>query len=305
MQYNGFLIINKPIGLSSAQVVGKVKHLLGRNNKIGHAGTLDPLATGVLPLAIGEATKVVHYLLDSDKEYEFEVTWGEERSTDDAEGEVVKKSEVRVRENEILNALNKFTGEILQMPPNYSALKVNGARAYELSRRGEQVKLAARRVTINRLIVNHNPPEIPLNCSNNPPITPSNRFIMSCSKGTYVRSIARDLGRQLKCLAYVSQLHRTKHGKFAIKHAISLENLEELCKNNDVASSILPLEEVLDGIPAFPLNEHEAAKIRNGVAIDNRLNINEKTIALYSDGKLLAMADSDGIRLQPKRVFNY
>ena len=292
--YNGWLIIDKPLGITSAHVVSKVKRLLGRNNKIGHAGTLDPLASGVLPLAIGEATKVVQFLLDSSKVYEFEVTWGEERSTDDAEGEVVQRSELRVQRLEILAAMKSFTGNIKQVPPNYSAIKVDGQRSYDLARKDKTVELKPRDVTIHELTLN-------------PELSTLNKasFKMRCSKGTYVRSIARDLGRKLGCYGYVSRLHRAAHGQFGIENAISLEELADMCEKDSVASSILPLEEVLDGIPAFPLDDIQEAKIRNGIAVDNTANFESETVMLMKNEKLVAIAAPVNGKLQPKRVFNH
>lgn len=290
--YNGWLIIDKPLNISSAKVVSKVKYLLGRDNKIGHAGTLDPLATGVLPLAIGEATKVVQFLLDTDKEYEFEVTWGEERSTDDAEGEVINSSDKRPTEAEIRQAMEKFKGDISQVPPIFSAIKVDGHRSYDLARKDMEVELKPRQVTVKELIFT-------------PVSIDKSHFKMRCSKGTYVRSIARDMGRELSCYGYVSRLHRSCHGQFGQNSAISLEKLEELCQKDAVSSCILPLEEVLDGIPAFPLDEFEEAKIRNGIAITNRINISGEVIALKNSAKLVAIAEIRDGRLQPKRVFNH
>ena len=291
--YNGWLIIDKPLGITSAHVVSKVKRLLGHDTKIGHAGTLDPLATGVLPLALGEATKVVQFLLDTHKEYEFEVTWGEERATDDAEGSVTQMSNIRCQMSEILDAIENFKGEIEQLPPSYSALKIDGKRAYELARKGEEVQLKQRKVTIHELTLTSDIRHL------------TSVFRMKCSKGTYVRSIARDLGRKLGCFGYVSRLHRSAHGQFNINAAISLEKLEELCQKGAVASSILPLEEVLDGIPAFPLDENETAKIRNGIAIENRINISGEIIALKNSQKLVALAKLENGKLQPVRVFNH
>lgn len=289
---NGWVIINKPYGASSAQIVSKVKRLVGRENKVGHAGTLDPLATGVLPLAVGEATKLCQFLIDSDKIYEFEVTWGEERSTDDAEGEVVQRSEARPNEPEVLTAMESFKGEIDQMPPSYSALKIDGERAYDLARAGKEVKLKSRRVTMYNLEL--------LSFS---PVAAN--FRMHCSKGTYVRSIARDLGRQLGCLGYVTRLHRVAHGQFHEKNAISLENFIELCEKGNVSAGMLPVEEVLDGIPAFPLNDEMEAKIRNGIAVLNTANLDSDSIALMRNEKLVAIAAPVDGKLQPKRVFNH
>lgn len=292
--YNGWLIINKPLGITSAHVVSKVKRLLGKNNKIGHAGTLDPLADGILPLAIGEGTKVVQFLLETDKVYEFDVTWGEERSTDDAEGEVVRSSELRVEREEILQAIESFVGNIKQVPPNYSAIKVDGQRSYDLARKNQAPELKAREVTVYELVLNAERSNLN-----------SASFRMHCSKGTYVRSIARDLGRKLGCYGYVSRLHRAGHGVFTINDAISLEQLADLCEKGAVSSCILPLEKVLDGIPALSLDEIQEAKIRNGIAIDNCDNFESETVMLMKNEKLVAIANPQNGKLQPIRVFNH
>lgn len=293
---NGWIIINKPLEISSAHVVNKVKRIIGRNNKLGHAGTLDPLASGVLPLAVGEATKLVQYLIDSSKVYEFEVTWGEERSTDDAEGEVTNRAEPGVWKMDIKTAIAELTGEIDQVPPIYSALKVNGQRAYDLARAGKEVELKSRRVTIHSLELLTPDAEMKESAS----------FRMYCSKGTYVRSIARDLGRKLGCLGYVTRLHRAAHGQFGEECAISLEKFEELWQKGDVSACMLPVEEVLDGIPALPLDEEQEAKIRHGIAIDNIANFDSETnIALMKNEKIVAIAAPVGNKLQPKRVFNH
>lgn len=291
--HHGWIIINKPIGMSSAHIVSKVKRLLGRENKVGHAGTLDPLATGVLPLAVGEAAKLVQFLIDSDKEYEFNVTWGEERSTDDAEGEVIKKSDLRPSTSEILEAIKSFTGSIEQVPPIFSAIKVDGQRSYDLARSDKEVELKSRNVIIHELSLVSEVPGVQAS------------FKMRCSKGTYVRSIARDLGRKLGCYGYVSRLNRPAHGQFRIERAISLENFTELCEKGEVSAGILPVEEVLDGIPAFPLDESGEQKIRNGIAVNNTANLSSNIIALKRNEKLVAIAAPLGNKLQPKRVFNH
>ena len=290
--YHGWLIIDKPLGLSSAQVVGKVKHLLGKETKIGHTGTLDPLATGVLPLALGEATKLAQFMLATDKEYEFEITWGEERSTDDAQGEIVQRSEIRRQKLEIVEAIKSFIGEIEQVPPIYSAIKIEGRRSYNLARAAHPVELKPKKVTVYSL-------ELLAHSSDRSSLK------IKCSKGTYIRALARDLGRKLGSFGYVSSLRRTRHGKFGLNSAISLEKLAEACEKGSVSAGILPVEEVLDGIPAFPLDEVQEAKIRHGVPLDNVVNLNASIIALMKNGKLVAIASPEASKLQPKRVFNH
>ena len=289
--YHGWLIINKPVGISSAHVVAKVKRLVGRKNKVGHAGTLDPLAEGVLPIAIGEATKVTQFLLDATKEYEFDVTWGEERDTDDAEGQVVRRAEIGEQRLEITEeVLDKFRGEIEQMPPQFSALKIDGQRAYDIARAGEVADLKARKVNILKLQATSHKLQ-------------ATTFQMECSKGTYVRSIARDLGRELGCFGYVSRLKRLRHGQFDLENSITLEKFEEYCINDQVSEALLPLEKVLDGIPALSLDSLMAAKIRNGIALD--ISVQSELVALKENEKLVAIASPKNGKLQPVRVFNH
>lgn len=290
---NGWLLINKPIGISSAAVVGKVKWLLKlkqKKLKIGHAGTLDPLATGVLPLAIGEATKAIQFLLDSDKKYEFEVSWGRERDTDDAEGEVVANSELKPTNEQINKVIPDFSGIIKQMPPQYSALKIKGKKAYELAREGKEAKLKARNVQIYKLqLISHDGSK--------------SQFELDCSKGTYVRSIARDMGRKLGCYGYVSKLHRVGHGKFDINQTISLEKLENLCEKGIEQQAILPVDEVLDDILDLKLEDKQAQLLRNGIVI----NIDKPDcdlLKIYHDNTLLAIAEIKNGKLKTRRVFN-
>ncbi|PIR34538.1 MAG: tRNA pseudouridine(55) synthase TruB, partial [Alphaproteobacteria bacterium CG11_big_fil_rev_8_21_14_0_20_44_7] len=232
--HHGWVIIDKGKNISSARVVSTIKRLT--SSKCGHAGTLDPLATGVLPIAIGEATKLCGYMLATDKHYEFEVTWGEERSTDDAEGEIVARVEsLEFSEADLLNAMEEFKGKIEQMPPQYSALKLNGKKAYELAREGTKADLKPREIEIyDFVMLKHS--------------ARHTQFSVHCSKGTYIRSIARDMGRKLGCYGYVSELRRVTHGNFSINNAITLEKFEEMCKKGAEQSVILPPDEVLDDI---------------------------------------------------------
>jgi tRNA pseudouridine55 synthase len=290
---HGWLVIDKPLGLSSAQVVGRVKWLLQlkqKKLKIGHAGTLDPLASGLLPLAIGEATKVVQFLSDADKAYEFEVTWGEERSTDDAEGSVVASSKLQVASEEILKVMESFNGEIEQVPPQHSAIKVDGQRAYDIAREGKVADIKTRKITIHSIeLLEH--------------LGGKTKFRVKCSKGTYIRSIARDMGRLLGCFGYVSALRRVAHGQFGLEHAISLENLQEMCEKGVEQAAILPLDEVLDDIPELKLSTQEAQQVRNGIVLKTQMQ-NTNCIRLYHENTLLAIAEiSDGL-LKTRRVFN-
>lgn len=203
---NGWVIVDKPEGMSSAHVVAKIKRLF-KAKKAGHGGTLDPLATGVLPIALGEATKTLSYVLDGAKAYRFQLKWGEGRTTDDREGEITKISDKRPNANEIKDILPQFIGHIEQIPPSYSALKVNGKRAYTLAREGQSVSLPPRQIVISSLILLESTPD-------------TATFEVSCSKGTYVRSLARDLASKLGTYAHITQLRRLKAGFFHEKDAI-------------------------------------------------------------------------------------
>jgi tRNA pseudouridine55 synthase len=254
-QLHGWIVLDKPLGMSSTQALGKVRWLLNAD-KCGHGGTLDPLASGILPLAFGEATKTVNWAMDGRKTYRFRVKWGYETSTDDLEGEAGPSTGLVAMQHDIEAALPQFIGAVQQKPPSYSAIKVSGERAYDLARAGEMVDLAARTVNIESLqIENHD-------------FAGETTFIVRCGKGTYVRSIARDLGRVLGCLGHVTLLRRLSVGPFSEKDAISLEKLEELShrepSENSLSGILRPLSTVLDGIPALAVMDPEAARLRQG-----------------------------------------
>jgi tRNA pseudouridine55 synthase len=252
---HGWIIIDKPVGLGSTQVVSAVKRALreggyGRH-KVGHGGTLDPLASGVLPVAIGEATKLSGRMLDADKAYDFTIGFGSETDTLDGEGVVIVTSDVRPTRAEVAAMLQHFTGPIEQMPPAYSALKVDGRRAYDLARAGEAVVLAARRVTIHALdIVAHGPAAVTLTAR--------------VSKGTYIRSLARDIAHALGTVGHVTMLRRTKAGPFGLAEAISLDKLAELGKSRALEQPLLPLTAGLDDIPALSVDPDQARALRQG-----------------------------------------
>jgi tRNA pseudouridine55 synthase len=251
---HGWLALDKPLGLTSTQALGRARRLLG-GRKAGHGGTLDPLATGVLPLAFGEATKLIPYIMDGEKEYEFTVQWGECRSTDDAEGEITGTSALRPTEAQIHAALPTFVGVISQKPPAFSAIKVQGERAYDLARAGETVDLASRNVTIHNLELIE--------------ITDKNHasFRVSSGKGMYVRSLARDLAAILETCGYVSALRRTKVGPFTIENATSMIELEQLHNENAANAALLPLQSALGAIPTLNLTPAEAQTLRLGQRI--------------------------------------
>ena len=252
---HGWLVVDKPVGPTSAQVVGKLKWALRQGGhgkvKIGHGGTLDPLACGVLPIALGEATKLSGYLLNGPKSYRFTVAFGSATSTDDAEGDVVATSPARPTEAALLQAIAAFTGPIRQRPPAYSALKVDGERAYALARAGESVELAEREIQILSLtLVERGEDHATLD--------------VHCSKGTYVRSLARDLARALGTVGHVSFLQRTGAGPFTLEQALSLDKCVELVHGPAPEQALLPLTAGLDDILALAVDPREAAALKQG-----------------------------------------
>jgi tRNA pseudouridine55 synthase len=277
---HGWLIIDKPVGRGSTQVVSVVKRALRDGGypkmKVGHGGTLDPLASGVLPVAVGEATKLSGRMLDADKIYDFTIQFGAETSTLDAEGEVVATSPVRPSMVQIEAVLGAFTGAQEQVPPAYSALKVDGRRAYDLARAGEEVGLKARTVTIHALAIRH--PKL-FSGSILSPAAQSSKWMLKqvqhgevneitltarVSKGTYIRSLARDIARALDTVGHVTMLRRVKAGPFTLEPAISLDKLGELAKARQLEQALLPLTAGLDDIPALPVTPDQARLLRQG-----------------------------------------
>lgn len=308
---NGWINLDKPYGMSSAAAVAKVKWLLyqipqedngiKRKIKIGHAGTLDPLASGILPLAIGEATKTVEYMMDAKKSYGFTVTWGQERATDDAEGEVINSSETRPTIEQIKQILPQFIGDISQTPPNYSAIKLQGKRAYSLARSGKEVKIEARQVFVESL-------EIASPTTNNQQQTTN--FICHCGKGTYIRSLARDMGRILGSYGYISTLRRLNVGKFDEASAISLEMLEKIV-HKDLLDFLQPIESSLDDILAWEVNSTQAIDLRHGkrVFVPELLGIGTESddgilILVRHEKKPLMICKSVAGVMKSVRVFN-
>jgi tRNA pseudouridine55 synthase len=294
---SGWLIFDKPRGMTSTQVVSKVKRLY-QAAKAGHAGTLDPLATGVLPLALGEATKTVPFAVEGSKQYRFTVRFGAETDTDDADGKVVASSETRPTRAEIEAELLSFTGEIEQVPPRYSALKVDGARAYELARDDEDFELAARRVSIESLMLTDHPD--PDHCV----------LETQCGKGTYVRALARDLGRALGTFGHVEQLRRTRVGPFGEERAVTLSALEALAESGGheaLMTALLPVETALCDIPALAVAGPDADRLRRGQPVLLRgrdAPIVEGTVYATSRGMLVAVGEVSRGELKPKRIFN-
>ena len=297
---DGWVVLDKPEGLNSTRAVSIVRRLFDAA-KAGHAGTLDPLATGVLPIALGEATKTVPFVMDGRKAYRFTVRWGEARTADDREGEVSDTSDVRPAEVDILAALPGFLGEIEQVPPRYSAIKIDGERAYDLARANMPIEMKSRIVTLTRLdllrIVDADHAE----------------FEVECGKGTYVRSLARDLALVLGTVGHVTSLRRTRSGPFTLDHAISLDLLEESAQGPGLQSHLLPIETALDDIPALALNGSEASQLRSGQPIPmfraadiGRLGDLDKVdiVCAMAEGRPVALARFAEGRLHPVRVFN-
>jgi tRNA pseudouridine55 synthase len=284
--------------MTSTQAVGKVRWLF-EAEKAGHGGTLDPLATGLLPIALGEATKTVSWAMDGEKVYRFGVGWGEERSTDDLEGEITASSKSRPGQNNIQSILKEFIGDIIQKPPVFSAIKVDGQRAYDLARDGEAVDLAFRPVRVEDLKL--------IGCPNEDQAL----FEVTCGKGTYVRSLARDMGRELGCFGHVTSLRRVKVGAFAEAQMISLERLEEMRHKaiglTAETGALLPLETALDGIPALALSDEEARRMRLGQSILLRganAPVQSDAVKMIHEAKPLGIGCIEQGTLKPKRLFN-
>ncbi|NQU60092.1 MAG: tRNA pseudouridine(55) synthase TruB [Rhodospirillales bacterium] len=297
---HGWIIIDKPLGLSSNKAVGRVRHSTGAA-KVGHAGTLDPLATGVLPMAMGEATKTVSYLMDATKTYRFTVRWGEQRSTDDGEGDVTATSDVRPGSEQITAVLKDFIGAIEQVPPAFSAIKIDGKRAYELARADQAPEMRSRVIQIHELTLI------------NMPDADHAEFEAISGKGAYMRSLARDLGLALGTVGHISSLRRTAVGPFHEDQAISLDKLESLGHSAPLSGCLLPVETVLDDIPALALTETEARRLSRGQAIPvlpvaNRSpfkDINQgDVVCAMAEGRLVALAKIKGGEIRPFRVMN-
>ncbi len=289
---HGWFIIDKPEGMTSTQVIGRVRRLTNAM-KLGHGGTLDPLATGILPIALGEATKVIPFVMDATKVYRFTVRWGQATSTDDAEGEVIETSDHRPTDQEIVGILPQFTGEIWQRPPLYSAIKIAGERAYDLARRGESVEIDRRKVRVERIAL----VDTPEKCVD------SATFEVICGKGTYIRSLARDMGKALGTCGYVTMLRRTRVGPFSEAGSISLDMLEKLLHSAPPEEHITPVETVLDDIPALAVTGGEADRLKMGQSI-RVPGERHGTVRVMSDDRLIAIAEVTEGQVQPFRVFN-
>jgi tRNA pseudouridine55 synthase len=290
---NGWLVLDKPIGMTSTHAVSVAKRLYSAK-RAGHAGTLDPLASGLLPIALGEATKTVPFVMDGRKVYQFTVRWGEERDTDDAEGRVVATSASRPSAEDIRALLPRFSGIIAQVPPRFSAIKVDGERAYDLARDGEVVELEARPVEIHRLSLAG--------------VTDPDHAVLSaeCGKGTYVRALARDMGRLLGCHGHVSALRRTGVGPFGEQDGVSLERLQA-AESSALIGLLKPVATGLQGLPAISVSRADAARLARGQAVLLRgrdAPIVQGFMAVFTQGDLIALAEGAEGELQPRRIFN-
>jgi tRNA pseudouridine55 synthase len=297
---SGWLILDKPVDFGSTEAVGKIKWLFNAQ-KAGHAGTLDPLASGMLPIALGDATKTVPYVMDGRKIYEFTVTWGEERSTDDLEGEVTQSSDQRPSEEAIRALLPSYTGVINQIPPQFSAIKIAGERAYDLAREGETVEIPSREVEVHRLTL--------LKCE-----TDRAYFEVECGKGTYVRSLARDFGRELGCYGHISELRRSYVAPFAEEMMVPLADLVALEAIEDKDERLAALDaflvdtaEALSALPQLRITEDQAHRLRMGNSIIVRgrdAPVAEPEAVALSGSKLVAIGEIAGGEFHPRRVFN-
>lgn len=299
---HGWVNLDKPLGLTSTQAIGRIRRLTDAQ-KLGHAGTLDPLATGILPIALGEATKTIPFVQDRDKVYQFTVAWGSATTTDDREGKVTATSDQRPTRAQIEAVLPRFMGEIEQVPPQFSAIKIDGQRAYDLARAGEQVDIKSRVVEVYGLTL--------LRMDND-----SADFELACSKGTYVRSIARDMGQFLGCFGHVSALRRLAVGNFTEESAISLDEFEKMVQNSTPDQVLLPVETALDDIPALAMTAAEITRIRQGQSLKflsrqdhdrfaaAGIDENSDLVLATGDSQPVALLEKDGVALYPVKVFN-
>ena len=284
---HGWMPIDKPSGWTSAQVTSKVRNILDAS-KAGHGGTLDPMATGVLPIALGEATKTVSYVMNGKKRYRFTISWGEERTTDDLEGKITTISCHRPTKQNILMILPEFTGAIEQVPPDYSAIKLDGKRAYNLARAGKDILISERVVFVDEFFLLETPDK------------DHAIFEVACGKGTYIRSLARDIARRLDTVGHVSQLRRTQCGPFSEMDSISLETLETLVHSAPPSAYLLDVEAALDDIPALTLNATQADHLRHGRPVrvqDSGVRSFLETSSLVEGDVLCAMADGQPVAL--------
>jgi tRNA pseudouridine55 synthase len=297
---DGWVILDKPVGITSTAAVAAVKRLFDAQ-KAGHGGTLDPLATGILPIALGEATKTVPFVMDGEKTYRFTLVFGEARSTDDAEGEVTARSDHRPSDAEIAAVLPRFQGEIAQVPPAFSAIKIQGERAYDLARDGQEVELQPRTVVVHQIqLTERSDPNLAV-------------IDVKCGKGTYMRALARDIAKVLGTVGHVGALRRMRVGPFSEEGAISLDPLKALGHSPAAFKHVLPIETALDDIPALALSATEAIRLRSGqpVGLLHRLDRDRirgfapgDMVCAMSEGRLVALTRFEAGELVPVRVMN-
>jgi tRNA pseudouridine55 synthase len=298
---SGWICLDKPYDITSTHAVSRVRRIFNAQ-KAGHAGTLDPLATGILPIALGEATKTVPFLMDADKAYRFAIAWGRTTATYDREGETLAQSDVRPTLAQVEAVLPRFIGEIQQIPPAYSAVKVDGERAYDLARAGEVVELAARPVVIHDARVADAPDADHVTLE------------IECGKGTYVRALVRDIAEALGACGHVSELRRTRVGGFTEQSAVTLELLEDLGHKARQSEALLPVETALDDIPALAVTDEDAFRLKQGrsivlvprqvEAVKAGLKPGSRTVSAMSGGAIVALCEMRAGRLEPARVFH-
>ena len=292
---HGWLVLDKPVGMTSTHAVGVVKRCFNAK-RAGHAGTLDPLASGVLPIALGEATKTVSFVMEGRKIYRFTIRWGEERDTDDAEGSIVASSSERPSQEHVRALLPRFTGLIEQVPPRFSAVKIEGERAYDLAREGAIVELEPRAIEIHALEWMAAP-------------DPDHTVLAAaCGKGTYIRSLARDMGRVLGCYGHVAQLRRTAVGPFDESSAVTLQALQEGSSATDAAiAHLLPVESGLAALPALRVSLADAGRLARGQAVLIRgrdAPVIQGWVSVTAQGALVGLAEVERGELRPRRIFN-
>ncbi len=289
---SGWLVVDKPAGMTSTSVVNKVRWAFNAK-KAGHAGTLDPDATGVLAVALGEATKTVPYITDALKAYTFTVRLGQATNTDDAEGEIIAQSGKRPSDDEIKDALGQFVGDIMQVPPKFSAVKIDGERAYKLARDGEDIELAARPLWVEELVMTDREDEDHVTLE------------MTCGKGGYVRSIARDLGEALGCHGHVRELRRIWSGPFDAADGLSVAQIDEMAKQPELDSYLRPLEQGLEDLPEVKATAEGTVRLRNGnpgMVLASDVEYGEECWASF-DGEAVAVGIFKAGELHPSRVF--
>ena len=298
---HGWVALDKPLNMTSTEAVSRVRRLFNAQ-KAGHAGTLDPLATGLLPIALGEATKTVPFVVDARKAYAFTVHWGVATDSCDREGAVMARSDVRPDEAAIRAALPDFIGEITQVPPVFSAIRIDGARAYDLARAGEAVDIPARQVLVHDLTLVQAGPD-------------QAQFVMTCGKGTYVRALGRDLAERLGTVGHISALRRTRTGAFTEKESLTLEKLEDLGHKGALHTALLAVETALDDIPALALTREEVSRLRQGRSIvvlpKPMLDLQQRLVGRGDDpvvlatyrGQAAALVTVRAGQLCPVRVF--